>query len=57
MKLVQLTWFGPSSTPPVAELQRKQVRGRRPVAHLSKEVGAPGKEELRIQLKDSYRIP
>lgn len=56
LKLVQLMWFGPSSTPRVAELQGKQVENRRPAAHLSEEVGAPEKE-LRTQLRDSYRIP
>lgn len=40
----------------LAELQRKQVRSRL-VARLSEEVGAPRKEELKTQLRNSYGIP
>lgn len=35
----------------------KTAEDRRPAAHLSEDVGAPGKKELRTQLRDSYRIP
>lgn len=44
------------NTTSLAELQREQARSR-PVARLSEEVGAPGKEELKTQRRDSYRIP
>lgn len=44
------------NTTVLAALQREQTRSR-PVARLSEEVGAPGEEELKTQLRNSYTVP